>query len=295
MSTKQFVWGADQLRKYQACEARNASGTITSQYFTHGQTIGGTSYFYTADHVANPTNLASQMQQSIVLNGAFYSPTFTSSIREMTNGSGAVQSQLSYDPYGRATLLQGSLQPDFQFGNYYFHGASGLSLTTRRPYSSGYGRFISRDCIGETGGVNLYEYVSNHPVEGTDPNGTCAAAAVGFLAPWVGAAAGAAATAIGSAIAIGAGQMVGSALGSMINNMSKPRCDAGESSFEGEMSFHPNPCEPPPSISTFSQCTEWCGQYCAPDKFANSSKCLAKCNRRFGASGTSGGGLSPTR
>src|ERR1700678_4168831 len=32
-STKQFVWSKDEMRPYQPCEARNAGGTITAQYF----------------------------------------------------------------------------------------------------------------------------------------------------------------------------------------------------------------------------------------------------------------------
>ena len=35
-------------------EARNASGTITVQYFKRGETISGTSYFYTSDHLGPP-------------------------------------------------------------------------------------------------------------------------------------------------------------------------------------------------------------------------------------------------
>jgi RHS repeat-associated protein len=169
-STKQFIWSNDKR-----CEARNNAGTLTAQYFTLGQTISGTSYFYTADHLANPPNMASQFLGAAGT-GTIFSPIFTSSIREMTDSSGVIQAQLSYDLHGRATQLKGSLLPDFQFGDYYLHAASGLGLTLTRAYSSSQGRFINRDRIGEAGGLNLYAYMSNHPEIGVDPSGTCALA-----------------------------------------------------------------------------------------------------------------------
>lgn len=52
------------------------------------------------------------------------------------------------------------------------HSHSGLNLTRTRAYSANLGRFISRDPIGERGGVNLYGYVGGNPVSLTDPSGT---------------------------------------------------------------------------------------------------------------------------
>jgi len=59
----------------------------------------------------------------------------------------------------------------FQFAGYYFHAASGLSLTLYRPYDPGTGRWLSRDPVGENGGINLYDYVGNNPISGRDPLG----------------------------------------------------------------------------------------------------------------------------
>jgi RHS repeat-associated protein len=139
-STKQFVWCGEQR-----CEARNGTGAVTAQYFGRGQTIGGTSYFYTKDHLG--------------------------SVREMTDSSGNIQAQYSYDTYGRATKIQGSLAADFQYAGYYFHNSSGFSLTIYRAYNAGQGRWINRDPISESGGINLYGYVSNNPIGNTDPAG----------------------------------------------------------------------------------------------------------------------------
>jgi uncharacterized protein RhaS with RHS repeats len=46
-----------------------------------------------------------------------------------------------------------------------------LYLSPTRAYSSALGRFFSRDPLGEEGGLNLYGYVENDPVNGVDPLG----------------------------------------------------------------------------------------------------------------------------
>lgn len=140
-STKMFVWCDDQR-----CEARNASSTITAQYFAFGETISGTSYYFTKDSPPGST-------------------------REVTNSSGTIVYQLAYDPYGQPTTIQGSVPPDFQFAGYYLHAPSGLSVTVSRAYSSKLGRFINRDPIEESGGVNLFAYAGNEPISNIDPTG----------------------------------------------------------------------------------------------------------------------------
>ena len=139
-STKQFVWSGRQMR-----EARSSSGSVTAQYFLLGQTISGTGYIYTTDHLG--------------------------SIREMSSLAGSLAAQYEYDPYGR-TIKNLSLQSsDFQYAGYYCHAPSGLMLTATRNYNPALGRWISRDPIGERGGINLYAYVHEQPVQWTDPSG----------------------------------------------------------------------------------------------------------------------------
>lgn len=164
-STKQFVWCGNRR-----CEARNASSVVTAQYFSRGETISGTSYYWDLDHLG--------------------------SIREMTNSSGSVVWQQSFDPYGRATTLVSTTPSDFGYAGYYFHTPSGLSLTRTRAYSPSLGRWLNRDPLGEpmptdqaatpvafgpSGAIwsrlqtpaqrTLYGYVSNDPVNFTDPLG----------------------------------------------------------------------------------------------------------------------------
>jgi RHS repeat-associated protein len=163
-STKQFIWNGDTL-----CEERDGTGAVTKQFFKYGQTLSGSNYYYTRDQI--------------------------DSVREMTDGSGNTVAAYSYDPYGRTTKLQGSLDSDIQYGGYYHHGPSGLSLAVHRAYSPTFGRWLNRDpiedfalgpllasalqanqlaSVGPTElltGPNLYSYVSNRPVMWRDPSG----------------------------------------------------------------------------------------------------------------------------
>jgi RHS repeat-associated protein len=139
-STKQFVWIGDNL-----AEERDASNSVTKRFYGLGQQISGTSYYYAQDHLG--------------------------SIREMTDGSGTIQARYDYDPYGRTTKVSGSLESDFEFAGYYRHLPSRLDLTLRRGYSDDLGRWLSRDPIGENGGINVYGYVQNNPISFSDPLG----------------------------------------------------------------------------------------------------------------------------
>src|SRR5438445_13848167 len=132
-STKRFVWCGSEL-----CEERDAANAVTKMFFDEGEQIGGTNYFYQKDHLGT--------------------------IWAMTDSSGALRAWYNYDPYGNQTKLGGDMDADFGFAGYYRHAPSGLYLTVFRGYSADTGTFINRDPIEEEGGLNLYDYVGNNPV-----------------------------------------------------------------------------------------------------------------------------------
>jgi RHS repeat-associated protein len=150
-STKQFVWNNREM-----LESRNRSGSIVSQYYGYGQSTSGSSYYYSRDQL--------------------------SSIRELTQA--AVLNQYTYTPYGQVNALPGAASSDFQYAGYYYHAASGLNLAARRAYNSGSGRWLNRDPIYERGGVNLYDYVVNSPINRRDPSGLRADLGILFIDPY---------------------------------------------------------------------------------------------------------------
>jgi RHS repeat-associated protein len=141
-STKQLVWNGATL-----AEERNVSNTVTKNFYAQGEMIGTSSYFYSRDHLG--------------------------SIREMTDSSGNIQARYDYDPYGRASQVQGTLASDFQYAGYYEHATSGLNLTLFRAYDPNTAKWLSRDLLGIAGGINLYGYVGNNPVNKIDSMGLC--------------------------------------------------------------------------------------------------------------------------
>jgi len=114
-------------------------------YFANGVQIGGTNYYYTRDHLG--------------------------SIREVTGTNEVVQARYDYDPYGQQTLVSGTLTVDFGYTGLYIHQPSGLLFASYRPYIPPLGRWASRDPLAERGGINLYGYVLNDPVNYVDPLG----------------------------------------------------------------------------------------------------------------------------
>ena len=151
-STKNFVWSGRRL-----CEERDASDNVTKRFLGEGEQINGTSYYFTFDHLG--------------------------SVREMTDGSGAIRARYDYDPYGRRTKLQGDLDADFGFTGYYVHQPSGLQFALYRAYDADLGRFINRDPMGERGGLNLYRYVANSPINYYDPLGLSLSSFMNWLIP----------------------------------------------------------------------------------------------------------------
>jgi RHS repeat-associated protein len=76
-------------------------------------------------------------------------------------------------PFGELVRKTGDLADinPFRFSTKYQDGETDLLYYGYRYYNASTGRWLSRDPIGERGGLNLYEFVGNEPSNGVDPLG----------------------------------------------------------------------------------------------------------------------------
>jgi len=140
-----FVWCGTEL-----CEQRDSTGTnVTKRFFNGGEQISGTNYYFTRDHLG--------------------------SVREMMDSAGAIRVRYDYDPYGRQTVVSGSMSADFAYAGMFVHQPSELNLTFHRSYSADLGRWTNRDPLEEEAGLNLYDYVDNNPINVVDTLGLSSA------------------------------------------------------------------------------------------------------------------------
>ena len=146
-----FIWdGSEILQK------RDSTGsTVVRSYFGNGFEEDSVDYYYTKDHLG--------------------------SIREVVAADGAtVHAVYDYSPWGEVTGIgDSSVASDFLYTGHYFHAPSNLFLTHYRAYDPELGKWLSRDPIAENGGINLYAYVGNDPVNFLDYLGLETAVVIG--------------------------------------------------------------------------------------------------------------------
>ncbi|MGH7706439.1 MAG: RHS repeat-associated core domain-containing protein [Vulcanimicrobiaceae bacterium] len=138
--TTRYRWCGERI-----CAARNAAGAITARFFPQGEIDGTASRYYATDRLG--------------------------SVRVLMDNAGRTKGTAVYGAYGRTTTT--GEMPTFGYAGMFYHKASGLYLTRYRAYNPDVGRWISRDPIGEVGGMNLYGYVGDNPASFIDPTGLC--------------------------------------------------------------------------------------------------------------------------
>lgn len=155
LSDRRYLWC-----DWQLCEERDASGAnVLKRYSYFGfENVAAPelpfgSYFFTRDHLG--------------------------SIREITGGGAA--SAFDYLPFGEQQQLQGSLPSDFGWTGHFQNRSTATVLAVFRPYAPALGRWLSRDPVGEWGGLNLYAYAGNDPINRRDALGLWSAAGHDFL------------------------------------------------------------------------------------------------------------------
>ena len=93
-------------------------------------------------------------------------PDTLGSVIASIDGSGTV-TKFGYQPFGQTP----SLPPQFGFTGQRPDQETGLYYYRARHYSPEWGRFTQPDPIGYQGGINLYAYVENDPLNALDASG----------------------------------------------------------------------------------------------------------------------------
>jgi len=94
--------------------------------------------------------------------------------------------------------LTGTLNNTIRYTGRDLDRTTNLYYYRARYYDPAIGRFISEDPIGFAGGINLYAYVNNNPINANDPSGNVP---LPLVTGAIGAAAGATGNAIGQIVA----------------------------------------------------------------------------------------------
>jgi RHS repeat-associated protein len=216
------------------------------------KTIGGTTTQFLYDGLNPVQELASGTPTANLLTGLGIDEHFTrtdsAGVRNyladalgssvaLADGSGTVQTEYTYVPFGATSVTGASTTSPFGFTGRENDG-TGLYYYRARYYHPIAQRFVSEDPLGfSAGDPNVHAYVFNSPTQHTDPTGRilplvalCAAGAAGSAAAdWLagrkfdpikaagwctfGVAAGLAAPAVAAAAGYGAGAGYGAAAG----------------------------------------------------------------------------------
>jgi RHS repeat-associated protein len=107
----------------------------------------------------SPTNVRTYMFQDTL-----------GSVIALGNATGQVTEKYAYTAYGLNTLV-GPGTSAYRYAGRRFEPETGLYHNRARAYSPTLGRFLQTDPIGTDGGINLYAYCANDPIDCTDPNG----------------------------------------------------------------------------------------------------------------------------
>ena len=92
-------------------------------------------------------------------------------VTALLDSTGATAAQYKYDDFGKLVAESATLNQPFQFSTKRYDPDTGLVYYGYRFYNPAIERWMNRDPLGEEGGINLYGFTGNNPVNWIDPWG----------------------------------------------------------------------------------------------------------------------------
>jgi RHS repeat-associated protein len=83
----------------------------------------------------------------------------------------SVLCRYTYSPFGQVVVQEGTYQQPFRFQTKLFVGGCGLGYWGYRWYDPASGLWLSKDPLREAGGLNMYAYCVDDPLDCYDPTG----------------------------------------------------------------------------------------------------------------------------
>jgi RHS repeat-associated protein len=112
---------------------------------------------------------------AVLRNGTPYFPCYDANgnVTDYVNANGTLVAHREFDPFGKTIAASGPLVHDlhFWFSTKYLDEETGLYYYGHRYYSPLLMRWLSRDPIGEGGGLNIYCVVANDAINAVDKLG----------------------------------------------------------------------------------------------------------------------------
>lgn len=104
---------------------------------------------------------------------AYYFSDAQGNVAGMVYPNNTLAAQYNYDPFGNLLAIKGPLSGvnHYRFSSKEWDSNSGMYYFGYRFYDPNLQRWLNQDPIGELGGLNLYDYVGNNPVNWIDSLG----------------------------------------------------------------------------------------------------------------------------
>ena len=141
---------------YLAIQERDASNQVVKE-FTWGLNMGG--------------GIGGLLNMRQGGNDYKYLYDCRGNVSALLNTSQQVAASYRYDSFGNLMAKTGTLDQPFMFSTKRYDAGTGLSYYGYRFYNPAIGKWLTRDPLGEAGGINLYGFAFQNSINFIDPFG----------------------------------------------------------------------------------------------------------------------------